>query len=145
MLTLPYCLNFYATVKLNKLLLISIIAYDIISSLHSCPQSVFTCSKLTIETLEQTLVQTFKCEMFFIAHELEKIRAIFKSKQNELAEAVKKVDTLTHELESRKNGESGWKDVPTPERINRRKKIQAAKDELDRLRNELIVRMILVG
>ena len=81
-------------------------------------------------------------EIFFIAHELEKIRAIFKSKQNELAEAVKKVDTLTHELESRKNGESGWKDVPTPERINRRKKIQAAKDELDRLRNELIVRMI---
>lgn len=75
-----------------------------------------------------------------LAHELEKVRAIFSSKQNELADAVKKVDVLTHGLEQRKNGDSSWGSVPTPERINRRKKIQAAKDEMDRLRNELIVR-----
>ena len=80
----------------------------------------------------------------FSAHELEKVRAIFSSKQSELADAVKKVDVLTHQLDTRKNGESGWGSVPTPERINRRKKIQAAKDELDRLRNELVVSIFMV-
>ena len=72
------------------------------------------------------------------------MRAIFSLKQNELAEAVKKVDVLTQELEKRKHGDSGSSSMPTPERINRRKKIQAAKDELDRLRNELIVSFIVV-
>jgi len=71
------------------------------------------------------------------ASELEKLRAAFSTKQNELADAVKKVDVLTQELEQRKNGESS--SVPTPERINRRKKIQNAKDELYRLQSELIV------
>ncbi|XP_065656588.1 apoptotic enhancer 1 protein isoform X2 [Hydra vulgaris] len=74
-----------------------------------------------------------------LGYELNKVRSIFASKQNELAEAVKKVDVLTHQLDSRRNSASGAS-VPTPERINRRKKIQAAKDEVDRLRNELIVR-----
>ena len=74
----------------------------------------------------------------FLAHELEKLRAAFNAKQNELAEAVKKVDVLTHELEQRKNSEN-HPALPTPERINRRKKIQNAKDELFRLQNELIV------
>ena len=68
---------------------------------------------------------------------MEKVRAAFATKQNELAEAVKKVDVLTHELEQRKNGENS--SVSTPERINRRKKIQNAKDELYRLQSELIV------
>jgi hypothetical protein len=75
-----------------------------------------------------------------LSQELKKVRAIFSLKQNELAEAVKKVDVLTQELEKRKHGDSGSTSMSTPERINRRKKIQAAKDELDRLRNELIVR-----
>lgn len=74
-----------------------------------------------------------------LSHELEKLRAAFNAKQNELAEAVKKVDVLTHELEQRKNSEN-HPALPTPERINRRKKIQNAKDELFRLQNELIIR-----
>ncbi|XP_066917513.1 apoptosis-stimulating of p53 protein 1-like isoform X1 [Clytia hemisphaerica] len=74
-----------------------------------------------------------------LTHELEKVRAAFAAKQNELADAVKKVDVLTHELEQRKNGEN-HPSVPTPERINRRKKIQNAKDELYRLQSELIIR-----
>lgn len=75
-----------------------------------------------------------------LAHELDRVRAVFKSKQGELANAVNKVDALTRQLDDRKNGNQNWSQMPTPERINRRRKIQAAKEELDRLRSELIVR-----
>ena len=34
------------------------------------------------------------------------MRSIFSSKQNELAEAVRKVDVLTHQLDQRKSSDS---------------------------------------
>ncbi len=65
------------------------------------------------------------------------MRGIFSSKQRELVAAAAKVDNLTKQLEDRRNGLSNAR--VTPEKLNRRRKIRAARDELDRLRKELTV------
>ena len=70
------------------------------------------------------------------------MREIFSSKQRELVSAAAKVDNLTKQLEERRSGSSNAR--VTPEKLNRRRKIRAARDELDRLRKELTVSIILL-
>lgn len=73
----------------------------------------------------------------FIAQELEKVQEIFKEKQKELFIAAAKVDNLTKQLDGRRMGLSSAR--ATPEKLNRRRKIRAAREELDKLRQELSV------
>jgi len=70
-----------------------------------------------------------------LASELEKVQEIFKEKQKELTIAAAKVDNLTKQLDGRRMGLSNAR--ATPEKLNRRRKIKAAKEELDKLRKEL--------
>eukprot|EP00794_Sanderia_malayensis_P017311 gene17311-19044_t len=88
--------------------------------------------------LVQDEVDSQKFDNVELAHELERVREIFSSKQKELVSAAAKVDNLTKQLEDRRNGLSHAR--ATPEKLNRRRKIRAARDELDRLRKELTVR-----
>ena len=73
----------------------------------------------------------------FVAHELERVREIFSAKQKELVSAAAKVDNLTKQLDGRRMGLSSAR--ATPEKLNRRRKIRAAREELDKLRKELSV------
>ena len=65
------------------------------------------------------------------------MQEIFKEKQKELTIAAAKVDNLTKQLDGRRMGLSNAR--ATPEKLNRRRKIRAARDELDKLRKELSV------
>lgn len=77
-----------------------------------------------------TLIYLLSCFFFFLASDLDCIRALFNEKEKELSLAVAKVEELTRQLEElrgRHNGNGGGQ-VPS-----------AASAELEKLRRELMV------
>ncbi|XP_065051815.1 apoptosis-stimulating of p53 protein 2-like [Rhopilema esculentum] len=92
-------------------------------------------SRLRMVKMAKDEIDSQKFNNIELAHELERVQEIFKAKQKELVFAAAKVDNLTQQLDGRRMGLSSAR--ATPEKLNRRRKIRAAKEELDKLRKEL--------
>ena len=70
--------------------------------------------------------------LLFPASELQSIKALFNEKEKELSVAVVKVESLTRQLEDLRRGSATEGNKPSP-----------AHNELDKLKQELMVRVLL--